>query len=45
MEKEEMQEIIDNLKNEFNSKIDKIITYIDKKEEEENEPVQEKIVY
>lgn len=45
MEREEMQEIIDNLKNEFNSKIDKIITYIDKKEEEENEPVQEEIIY
>lgn len=45
MEREEMQEIIDNLKNEFNSKIDKIITYIDKKEEEENEPIQEEIIY
>lgn len=45
MDEEQIKNLVDSVKNELNNKIDKIINYIDKKEEEENEPIQEEIVY
>lgn len=45
MDEEQIKNLVDSVKNELNTKIDKIINYIDKKEEEENESIQEEIVY
>lgn len=45
MDEEQIKNLVDSVKNELNNKIDKIINYIDKKEEEENESIQEEIVY
>lgn len=45
MDEEQIKNLVDSVKNELNTKIDKIINYIDKKEEEENEPIQEEIIY
>lgn len=45
MDEEQIKNLVDSVKNELNNKIDKIINYIDKKEEEENEPIQEEIIY